>query len=218
MPKYYYVVDTSITNDAGVAVGQTTYDLLVDERLSHGVVPETTGPGAGTTCAGTDSPPGTLIGIHTTRKVGIGGTALEDFNLKVHGSLDTNSATVGFASIGIATIGIATFGGTYETVRPNDKILSPTNNSVAQSNSKISIDIHEYSSSMTRQEMEYLNASQNASGIDTISSNMVLPKKNSTTLNSSLGSKSLSIDDLSIFLVENRCKQNLSGLDHSEFY
>ena len=26
MPQYYYVVDTSITNDAGVAVGQTTYD------------------------------------------------------------------------------------------------------------------------------------------------------------------------------------------------
>ncbi len=131
MPKYYYVVDTSITNGSGVSVGQSTYDLLVDERLSHGVIPETTGPGAGTTWAGTDSPPGTLIGIHTTRKVGIGGTALEDFNLKVHGSLDTNSATVGFASIGIATIGIATFGGTYQTVRPNDKILSPSNNAVA---------------------------------------------------------------------------------------
>ena len=55
MPQYYYVVDTSITNDAGVAVGQTTYDLLVDERLSHGVIPVTTGPGAGTTWAGTDS-------------------------------------------------------------------------------------------------------------------------------------------------------------------
>lgn len=135
MPKYYYVVDTSITNDAGVAVGQTTYDLLVDERLSHGVVPETTGPGAGTTWAGTDSPPGTQIGIHTTQKVGIGGTALADFNLKVHGSFDTN----------FATIGIATFGGIYETVRPNDKILSPTNNSVALTeiggNNIIAIDV-----------------------------------------------------------------------------
>ena len=126
MPKYYYVVDTSITNDAGVAVGQTTYDLLIDERLNHGVIPETTGPGAGTTWAGTDSPPGTLIGIHTTRKVGIGGTALADFNLKVHGSLDTN-----IAGVGLATVGIATFGGIYETTRPNDKILSPTNNDVA---------------------------------------------------------------------------------------
>ena len=121
MPKYYYVVDTSITNDAGVAVGQTTYDLLIDERLRHGVIPETTGPGAGTTWAATDSPPGTQIGIHTTQKVGIGGTALIDFNLTVHGS----------ANVGLATIGIATFGGSYETVRPNDKILSPSNNDVA---------------------------------------------------------------------------------------
>ena len=135
MPRYYYVVDTSITNDAGVAVGQTTYDLLVDERLSHGVIPVTTGPGAGTTWAGTDSPPGTQIGIHTTQKVGIGGTAVHDFNLKVHGS----------ASVGLATIGIATFGGTYETTRSNDKILSPTNNDVALTeiggNGHVSIDV-----------------------------------------------------------------------------
>ena len=121
MPKYYYVVDTSITNDAGVAVGQTTYDLLVDERLRHGVIPETTGPGAGTTWAPTDSA-GVQIGIHTTQLVGIGGTAVHDFNLKVHGS----------ASVGLATIGVTTFfGGTYETTRSNDKILSPTNNDVA---------------------------------------------------------------------------------------
>lgn len=86
MPKYYYVVDTSITNDAGVAVGQTTYDLLINERLSHGVIPETTGPGAGTTWAPTDSA-GVQIGIHTTQLVGIGGTALVDRNLQVHGSL-----------------------------------------------------------------------------------------------------------------------------------
>ena len=135
MPKYYYVVDTSITNDAGVAVGQTTYDLLIDERLRHGVIPETTGPGAGTTWAATDSPPGTQIGIHTTQKVGIGGTALVEFNLTVHGS----------ANVGLATIGIATFGGSYETVRPNDKILSPSNNAVALTeiggNGHVSIDV-----------------------------------------------------------------------------
>ena len=110
MPQYYYVVDTSITNDAGVAVGQTTYDLLIDERNNHGVVPISGGPGAGTTWAPTDSG-GVQIGIHTTQKVGIGGTALADFNLKVHGS--------------------ASFGGIYETTRSNDKILSPTNNDVA---------------------------------------------------------------------------------------
>ena len=135
MPKYYYVVDTSITNDAGVAVGQTTYDLLVDERLRHGVIPETTGPGAGTTWAPTDSA-GVQIGIHTTQLVGIGGTAVHDFNLKVHGS----------ASVGLATIGVTTFfGGTYETTRSNDKILSPTNNAVALTeiggNDNIAIDV-----------------------------------------------------------------------------
>ena len=135
MPKYYYVVDTSITNDAGVAVGQTTYDLLIDERLNHGVYPETGGPGAGTTWAPTDSA-GVQIGIHTTQLVGIGGTAVHDFNLKVHGS----------ASVGLATIGVTTFfGGTYETTRSNDKILSPTNNDVAlteiNGNGHVSIDV-----------------------------------------------------------------------------
>ena len=111
MPKYYYVVDTSITNGEGVSVGQTTYDLLVDERSSHGVYPEIAGPGAGTTWAGTNSPPGTQIGIHTTQKVGIGGTALENFSFTVHGG--------------------SSFSGIYETVRPNDKILSASNNAVA---------------------------------------------------------------------------------------
>jgi len=120
MPKYYYVVDTSITNGSET-VGQDTYDALVSERLNHGVIPETTGPGAGTTWAPTDSA-GVQIGIHTTQLVGIGGTAVHDFNLKVHGS----------ASVGLATIGVTTFfGGTYETTRSNDKILSPTNNDVA---------------------------------------------------------------------------------------
>jgi len=131
MPQYYYVIDTSITNDAGIAVGQTTYDLLVDERLRHGVIPITAGPGAGTTWAGTDSPPGTQIGIHTTQLVGIGGTALADFQLKVHGDIDATGIQVGFASVGVATVGVATFGGIYETTRSNDKILSPSNNAVA---------------------------------------------------------------------------------------
>ena len=137
MPKYYYVVDTSITNGSET-VGQDTYDALVNERLSHGVIPETTGPGAGTTWAPTDSA-GVQIGIHTTQLVGIGGTAVHDFNLKVHGS----------ASVGLATIGVTTFfGGTYETTRSNDKILSPTNNAVALTeiggNDNITIDVSEH--------------------------------------------------------------------------
>lgn len=134
MAKYYYVVDTSITNGSGDAVGQNTYDALVNERLNHGVVPETTGPGAGTTWASTDSD-GVQIGIHTTQRIGIGGTALYEYDLTVHGS----------ANVGLASVGIATFGATYETVRPNDKILSPTNNDVAlteiNGNYNIAIDV-----------------------------------------------------------------------------
>ena len=128
MPKYYYVVDTGITstrNGESVAVGQTTYDLLLNEKFEHGVYPETAGPGAGTTWAATDSPPGTQIGIHTTQKVGIGGTALENFSFTVHGG--------------------SSFSGIYETVRSNDKILSPTNNAVALTeiggNANIAIDV-----------------------------------------------------------------------------
>ena len=122
MTRYYYVVDTSITNDAGVAVGQSSYDLIIDERLRHGVIPvEENQVGGGSTWVYTPLDGGPQIGIHTTKNVGIAGTALADFQLKVHGS----------ASVGLATIGIATFGGTYETTRSNDKILSPTNNDVA---------------------------------------------------------------------------------------
>ena len=118
MPRYYYVVDTSITNDAGVAVGQTSYDLIVDERLRHGVIPvEENQVGGGSTWVSTPLVGGPQIGIHTTKNVGIAGTALADFQLKVHGSLDTN-----IAGVGLATVGIATFGGIYETTRPNDKI------------------------------------------------------------------------------------------------
>jgi hypothetical protein len=140
MTRYVYVVDTSITNN-GISVGQTTYDLLIEERLRHGVLPvEVNQVGGGSTWVYTPIGGGTQIGIHTTKNVGIGGTALEDFQLKVHGSLDTN-----IAGVGVATVGVATFGGTYETVRPNDKILSPSNNAVALTeiggNGHVSIDV-----------------------------------------------------------------------------
>ena len=132
MTRYVYVVDTSITNGSGIAVGQTTYDLLIEERLRHGVLPvEVNQVGGGSTWVYTPLDGGTQIGIHTTKNVGIAGTALEDFQLKVHGDIDATGIQVGFASVGVATVGVATFGGTYETVRPNDKILSPSNNAVA---------------------------------------------------------------------------------------
>ena len=118
MALYYYVIDTSITNDGGVSVGQSTYDLLVDEKFRHGVIPLGDGViGGGNTFAYTPVNGGTQIGIHTTKNVGIGGTAVEDFHLKVHNNIDAKSIQVGFASVGVATVGVATFGGSYQTVK-----------------------------------------------------------------------------------------------------
>ena len=147
MTRYVYVVDTSISNN-GVGVGQSTYDLIVAERLRHGIIPvEVNQVGGGSTWVYTPLDGGTQIGIHTTKNVGIAGTALADFQLKVHGDIDATGIQVGFASVGVATVGVATFGGTYETVRPNDKILSPTNNAVALteigSSGDITIDVSE---------------------------------------------------------------------------
>ena len=131
MTRYVYVVDTSISNN-GVGVGQSTYDLIVAERLRHGIIPvEVNQVGGGSTWVYTPLDGGAQIGIHTTKNVGIAGTALADFQLKVHGDIDATGIQVGFASVGVATVGVATFGGIYETTRPNDKILSPTNNDVA---------------------------------------------------------------------------------------
>ena len=131
MARYYYVIDTSITNN-GVAVGQTTYDLLVDERLRHGVIPEEDGnPGAGTTWAITNLNGGP-IGIHTTKKVGVGGTVRDHTTLFVEDSL----------GVGVATIGVATINNTYNVVTGNH--LSQSDNTVPLnqlSNSTISIDV-----------------------------------------------------------------------------
>ena len=145
MTRYVYVVDTSISNN-GVGVGQSTYDLIVAERLRHGIIPvEVNQVGGGSTWVYTPLDGGAQIGIHTTKNVGIAGTALADFQLKVHGDIDATGIQVGFASVGVATVGVATFGGTYETVRPNDKILSPSNNAVALteigSSGNITIDV-----------------------------------------------------------------------------
>ena len=149
MGLFYYVIDTginSIRNGQSVAVGQSTYDLLVEEKFNHGVIPVGDGViGGGNTFAYTPLDGGTQIGIHTTKNVGIAGTALEDFQLKVHGDIDATGVQVGFASVGVATVGVATFGGSYQTVKPHDKILMPTNNAVALndigSNGYITIDV-----------------------------------------------------------------------------
>ena len=131
MARYYYVVDTSITNGSET-VGQDTYDALVNERLSHGVVPEEEGnPGTGTTWAITNLN-GSPIGIHTTKKVGVGGTVRDHTTLFVEDSL----------GVGVATIGVATINNTYNVVTGNH--LSQSDNTVPLnqvSNSTIAIDV-----------------------------------------------------------------------------
>ena len=83
MGLFYYVIDTGITT-GGVSVGQSTYERLIDEKFNHGVIPLGDGIiGGGNTFAYTPVNGGTQIGIHTTKNVGIGGTAVEDFHLKV---------------------------------------------------------------------------------------------------------------------------------------
>jgi hypothetical protein len=70
MAQYLYVIDTSIVNGSGVAVGQTTYDLLTQERLNHGVIPIENG------FAGTWFNTNDNVGIYTTKKVAIGTDSL----------------------------------------------------------------------------------------------------------------------------------------------
>ena len=61
---------------------------------------------------------------------------------------------MGFASVGVATVGVATFGGSYQTVKPHDKILMPANNDVALneigSNGYITIDVSQETVALER--------------------------------------------------------------------
>ena len=95
MPQYFYVIDTSITNDAGVAVGQTTYDLLVAERENHGVIPANATVGLWEEIINDLAPDDSVVGITTNRLVRIN----NDLRIK------RNSITLGDLSVsGITTI------------------------------------------------------------------------------------------------------------------
>ena len=95
MPQYFYVIDTSITNDAGVAVGQTTYDLLVAEREDHGIIPVNATIGLWEQIANDLSPDDSAVGITTNRLVRIN----HDLRIK------RNSITLGDLSVsGITTV------------------------------------------------------------------------------------------------------------------
>ena len=95
MPQYFYVIDTSITNDAGVAVGQTTYDLLVAERENHGVIPTNATVGLWEEIINDLAPDDSAVGITTNRFVRIN----NDLRIK------RNSITLGDLSVsGITTV------------------------------------------------------------------------------------------------------------------
>ena len=96
MAQYYYVVDTGITNsETGVAVGQTTYDLLVAEREDHGIIPVNATIGLWEQIANDLSPDDSAVGITTNRLVRIN----HDLRIK------RNSITLGDLSVsGITTV------------------------------------------------------------------------------------------------------------------
>ena len=96
MPQYYYVVDTGITNsETGVAVGQTTYDLLVAEREDHGIIPVNATVGLWEQIINDLSPDDSAVGITTNRLVRIN----NDLTIK------RNSITLGDLSVsGISTV------------------------------------------------------------------------------------------------------------------
>ena len=93
-----------------------------------------------------------------------------------------------------------------------------TTTCTAQSNAIVPIDLLEYSSSVSAQDMESLENCQNSRSNDVTVSTMSDPKKKSTAFDCSFGSKSFSIEDLSMFLLGNRGKQNVCGVSKSEFY
>lgn len=72
MAQYFYVVDTGITNsETGVAVGQTTYDLLIAEREDHGLIPVGVTLGLWEEISNNLSPDDSAVGITTNRLVRI---------------------------------------------------------------------------------------------------------------------------------------------------
>ena len=96
MPQYFYVIDTSITNsETGVAVGQTTYDLLVAERENHGVIPANATVGLWEEIINDLAPDDSVVGITTNRLVRINN------DLRI----TRNSITLGDLSVsGITTV------------------------------------------------------------------------------------------------------------------
>ena len=107
MAQYFYVIDTSITNDAGVAVGQTTYDLLVSERTRHGVIPASRTVGFWREMDGsTPAPDDVSAGITTNRSVRVNNDLTVTRNLDIDGRTELDIANIAetLNVVGITTL------------------------------------------------------------------------------------------------------------------
>ena len=114
MAQYLYVIDTGITTTSlngisypepnPLAVGQTTYDLVVKEKFRHGIVPIENTVGL---WRATDDDVGIyvtdkyLVGIGTSVGIGVG----QDYQLMVTGA---GTSTTQLNVVGVTTIGGAT--------------------------------------------------------------------------------------------------------------
>tara|TARA_Y100000004_G_scaffold37285_1_gene40009 strand:+ start:345 stop:1079 length:735 start_codon:yes stop_codon:yes gene_type:complete len=107
MAQYFYVIDTSITNDAGVAVGQTTYDLLVNERKQHGVIPASRTVGFWREMDGsTPAPDDVSAGITTNRSVRVNNDLTVIRNLDIDGRTELDITNIAET---LNVVGLSTF-------------------------------------------------------------------------------------------------------------
>ena len=107
MAQYFYVIDTSITNDAGVAVGQTTYDLLVSERTQHGVIPASRTVGFWREMDGsTPAPDDVSAGITTNRSVRVNNDLTVTRNLDIDGRTELDITNIAET---LKVVGLSTF-------------------------------------------------------------------------------------------------------------
>ena len=139
MAQFYYVIDTSITDDAGVSVGQTTFDLLATERTRHGVIPITAQFGLWHEEDGINHLPNySAVGITTNRPVEVNNDLSVNRNLSVVGITTAETYTVGGVqsvsqvsgtkSVDAATTQMLYLAGNYNTDSNTQNILFQVSN------------------------------------------------------------------------------------------
>ena len=139
MAQFYYVIDTSITDDAGVSVGQTTFDLLATERTSHGVIPITAQFGLWHEEDGINHLPNySATGITTNRPVEVNNNLTVTGNINVVGLSTAETYIIGGVqsvaqesgtrSVDAATTQMLYLAGNYSTDSNTQTILFQVSN------------------------------------------------------------------------------------------